>query len=219
MMVPTAGSLHAQSEACFSGRLHAQLHASLTRTAALNPHPPRPTLGWVHNQPNSSRGRCSRTHGGMVVMAAVVAEKEVQARTPSLPFVKLAGQEEMKLAILLNVVDPNIGGVLIMGDRGTGKSVAVSLAFLWALLCWGGAEGAAFCSRRSATSRCCAAEAHQPSEQWARPNRCLQGLSAASQPSWPRAVIGGLSSARAAHLLKQSACYGNTLIVACARHA
>eukprot|EP00891_Asterochloris_glomerata_P006155 jgi/Astpho2/6155/fgenesh1_pm.00088_%23_2_t len=58
-------------------------------------------------------------------MAAVVAEKEVQARTPSLPFVKLAGQEEMKLAILLNVVDPNIGGVLIMGDRGTGKSVAV----------------------------------------------------------------------------------------------
>lgn len=126
MKVPTACSLHAQSEACFSGRLHAQLHAPLTRTAALNPHPPRPTVGWVHNQ-RSSRGKCSRRHGGMLVMAAVVAEKEVQARTPSLPFVKLAGQEEMKLAILLNVVDPNIGGVLIMGDRGTGKSVAVSL--------------------------------------------------------------------------------------------
>ena len=109
MKVPTACSLHAQSDACFSGRLHAQLHAPLTRTAALNPHPPRPTVGWVHNQ-RSSRGKCSRRHGGMLVMAAVVAEKEVQARTPSLPFVKLAGQE-----------------VLIMGDRGTGKSVAVSL--------------------------------------------------------------------------------------------
>lgn len=31
----------------------------------------------------------------------------------------------MKLGLLLNVVDPNIGGILVMGDRGTGKSVAV----------------------------------------------------------------------------------------------
>lgn len=43
------------------------------------------------------------------------------------PFSRVAGQEEMKLALLLSVVDPNIGGVLIMGDRGTGKSVAVSI--------------------------------------------------------------------------------------------
>jgi len=31
------------------------------------------------------------------------------------------GQEEMKLALLLNVIDPRIGGVMIMGDRGTGS--------------------------------------------------------------------------------------------------
>ena len=41
------------------------------------------------------------------------------------PFTAIVGQEEMKLALLLNVIDPLIGGVLIMGHRGTGKSTAV----------------------------------------------------------------------------------------------
>ena len=57
--------------------------------------------------------------------AVVVAPIADAVRKPSFPFVRIAGQEEMKLAICLNVVDPNIGGVLIMGDRGTGKSVTV----------------------------------------------------------------------------------------------
>jgi magnesium chelatase ATPase subunit I len=41
------------------------------------------------------------------------------------PFTAIVGQEEMKHGLLLNVVDPLIGGVLIMGHRGTGKSTAV----------------------------------------------------------------------------------------------
>lgn len=44
---------------------------------------------------------------------------------PIFPFTAIVGQEEMKLALLLNVIDPKIGGVMIMGDRGTGKSTAV----------------------------------------------------------------------------------------------
>ena len=41
------------------------------------------------------------------------------------PFSAIVGQDDMKLAIMLTAIDPNIGGVLVFGDRGTGKSTAV----------------------------------------------------------------------------------------------
>lgn len=40
------------------------------------------------------------------------------------PFTAIVDQEEMKRALLLNAVDPGIGGVLLRGERGTGKSTA-----------------------------------------------------------------------------------------------
>ncbi|MEB3295736.1 MAG: magnesium chelatase ATPase subunit I [Synechococcales bacterium] len=46
-------------------------------------------------------------------------------RRPVFPFTAIVGQEEMKLALLLNVIDPKIGGVMIMGDRGTGKTTTI----------------------------------------------------------------------------------------------
>ena len=41
------------------------------------------------------------------------------------PFSAIVSQDEMKLAILVCAVDPSVGGVLVFGDRGTGKSTAV----------------------------------------------------------------------------------------------
>jgi len=45
--------------------------------------------------------------------------------TPIFPFTAIVAQEEMKLALQLNIIDPKIGGVLIMGDRGSGKSTTI----------------------------------------------------------------------------------------------
>ncbi|MCF6445997.1 magnesium chelatase ATPase subunit I [Nereida sp. MMG025] len=41
------------------------------------------------------------------------------------PFSAIVGQDEMKQAMILTAIDPSIGGVLVFGDRGTGKSTAV----------------------------------------------------------------------------------------------
>lgn len=44
---------------------------------------------------------------------------------PVFPFSAIVGQDEMKLALVLVSIDPTIGGVMVFGDRGTGKSTAV----------------------------------------------------------------------------------------------
>src|SRR5437764_14809186 len=60
---------------------------------------------------------------------ASVSSQNIQTprrtQPPVYPFTAIVGQGEMKLALSLNVIDPHIGGVLVMGHRGTGKSTAV----------------------------------------------------------------------------------------------
>lgn len=46
-------------------------------------------------------------------------------KKPVYPFVAIVGQEDLKLSLILNVVHPALGGVLILGEKGTAKSTAV----------------------------------------------------------------------------------------------
>ncbi len=53
------------------------------------------------------------------------APEVVSADLPAFPFLAMVGQVEMKTALLLSVINPAIGGVLLIGPRGTGKTTAV----------------------------------------------------------------------------------------------
>jgi len=58
-------------------------------------------------------------------------QTSTQPSGPQFPFTAIVGQSNMKLALLLNTINPKIGGVLIRGKKGTAKSTAVrSLAAL-----------------------------------------------------------------------------------------
>lgn len=62
----------------------------------------------------------------MTTLQLATANKNGTSVTnPVYPFTAIVGQEELKLALLLCVVDPTIGGVMVMGHRGTAKSTAV----------------------------------------------------------------------------------------------
>ena len=52
-------------------------------------------------------------------------EDQGLADVPPFPFLALVGQKEMKLALTLGLINPAVGGVLLVGPRGTGKTTAV----------------------------------------------------------------------------------------------
>jgi len=68
-----------------------------------------------------------------ILQSASPARRVLEARRPDrrisdavrFPFLAIVGQSEMKLALLLATINPNVGGVLLAGPRGTGKTTAV----------------------------------------------------------------------------------------------
>ena len=55
----------------------------------------------------------------------------------TIPFTSIVGQDDMKFALILNAINPRMGGVLIRGDKGTAKSTAVrALADLLESITW-----------------------------------------------------------------------------------
>ncbi|MEM9678096.1 MAG: magnesium chelatase ATPase subunit I [Pseudomonadota bacterium] len=53
------------------------------------------------------------------------AKKKMDTAKAAYPFAAIVGQDSLREALMLCVVDPSLGGVLALGDRGTGKTTAV----------------------------------------------------------------------------------------------
>lgn len=62
---------------------------------------------------------------GRRFLEALPPEDMGLAEPIAFPFLAIVGQEEMKLALLLTVINPQVGGVLLIGPRGTGKTTSV----------------------------------------------------------------------------------------------
>ncbi|KAF5729154.1 Magnesium-chelatase subunit chlI chloroplastic [Tripterygium wilfordii] len=81
----------------------------------------------IHGKKGRSQFRVAVTNVATETNSVEQAQKlaSKKSQRPVYPFAAIVGQDEMKLCLLLNVIDPKIGGVMIMGDRGTGKSTTV----------------------------------------------------------------------------------------------
>lgn len=82
------------------------------------------------NETSNETGRASalvnllRQSGAEAILSAEESDLGLAEHRPY-PFLAIVGQLEMRIALMLSVINPNIGGVLLIGPRGTGKTTAV----------------------------------------------------------------------------------------------
>jgi magnesium chelatase subunit I len=92
-----------------------------------------PELTQPEEQPEPKE-RMAHSFRNLRELVDYVAGKSLPTLTPEearvtealpFPFLAIVGQQEMKLALLLGLINPNIGGILLIGPRGTAKTTAV----------------------------------------------------------------------------------------------
>jgi magnesium chelatase subunit I len=86
--------------------------------------PIEPSENLVGSSPQSLRELLDIVSGKRFLQTQPLQDSGLAEPLP-LPFLALVGQQEMKIALLLAIINPLIGGVLLIGPRGTGKTTAV----------------------------------------------------------------------------------------------
>jgi magnesium chelatase subunit I len=86
--------------------------------------PIEPSENLVGSSPQSLRELLDIVSGKRFLQTQPLQDSGLAELLP-LPFLALVGQQEMKIALLLAIINPLIGGVLLIGPRGTGKTTAV----------------------------------------------------------------------------------------------
>ncbi len=93
----------------------------MTEETLSTPDDPQPDSG---HDVRSLRDLIDRVSGRAYKGTEPDRDAGIAERLP-FPFLALVGQKEMKLSLLLALINPTIGGVLLIGPRGTGKTTAV----------------------------------------------------------------------------------------------
>ena len=64
-------------------------------------------------------------HSAATILRTTPKPELLTSEVPAFPFLAIVGQIEMRTALLLSVINPAVGGVLLIGPRGTGKTTAI----------------------------------------------------------------------------------------------